>query len=404
MIFKSHNNQGFVLLSALTMVLFVLSLAVLFIYAAGSHQDDETKNYISQKRLLQFERGWKGRFADYEGKPGGRDNNYAVGGFFDDMGQGCGSYCGWHPKMDLSYALTASLLVGAPRRNPNAWYMPECKGDVNWNYYDRPVTSDCFPGTVLKPHDAFAGWRGPYLVMPPGESRDMIPYDKIKDYFGGDNRYFGAEVPFFYSGWGSPFDLHAPWPCFPNLIIRFYTGWPEDVRAIREGGYGTGTVDINHQGTVGSHLCYFFIVKLINWPAELPCENIVARYICPRFGYAFEELVALEGVHCAHDPDGIPDCVTEPFLSANPDGTVQWDDGTGYLYIAQPGSTGGMEMGFYRLRLYYDDDLADPDNLLVMLMELPMVIPWKPQGGYGDDGTIQMQIERCQHIWIDCKR
>ena len=68
-----------------------------------------------------------------------------------------------------------------------------------------------------------------------------------------------------------------------------------------------------------------------------------------------------------------------------------------------------MIAGFFRLRLYYDNDPDDPDNTLVMIMELPMVIPWKPSG-FDDDSfgnteeKKQQRREFAQHIWIDCKR
>ena len=116
-------------------------------------------------------------------------------------------------------------------------------------------------------------------------------------------------------------------------------------------------------------------------------------------GYAFEDPAGCEGAHYDSSID-------ENLAPFNTDETVQWeDDGTGYVYIPQPDACGAMIAGFFRLRLYYDDDPGDPDNSLVMIMELPMVIPWKPSGfGEGCCDTEEMRRELAQHIWIDCKR
>ena len=368
-ILKSDNDRGFVLLSALTMVLFMLSLAVLFAYAAVFYQNEEAANCITEKRVLQYKRALMGRFADYEGKPGGKDNNYAVGGYFDDVGSG--HDCPWHSLGGLSATQTGYLLAG-PSKSWGSWG-PYCRGDISWNYNDRQVTCDCFSGHTLKEHDAFSGWRGPYIVIPPGEGRPFISYE-------------GIEFPCFCTGWKSMIQINS-FGCMNECKIHAGNQWAKETGAFKLNCYGAGI----YQG-------YYFIVKIINWPAEFPCENIVARYICPRFGYAFEELTTLEGCQGSYRPDGVP-------LFQDMDGTVKWEDGIGYVYIAQPGWMGGLIMGFDRLRLYYDDDPDDPDNSLVMLMEQPMAVPWKPAGWGGDIPDTEYETRRLsQNIWIDCKR
>ncbi len=368
MILKSGNDQGFVLLSALTMVLFVLSLAVLFAYAAVSDQDEEAANFITEKRVLQYKRGLMGRFADYEGKPGGRDNNYAVGGFFDDVGSG--QVCAWN-LVDLTEQQTGYLLVGPPKAVYDDY--GECRGGISWNYNDRPVTCDCFRGRTLKAHDAFSGWRGPYLAIPPGEGGDTVSY-------------CGIEFPCFYTGWKSMIQITG-FACMNMTTIFASNRWGKATGSMPQNCYGAAI----NQG-------YYFIAKIINWPLDFPCQNIVARYICPRFGYAFEELTTLEGCQGSYQPTDLP-------LFQDMDGTVRWEDGIGYVYIAQPGMGGGMLMGFNRLRLYYDEDLDDPDNPLVMLMELPWVIPWKPTSFFADVTETEDEVRRqVQNIWIDCGR
>ena len=212
------NDKGLVLLSSLAMLLFLLCLAVLFVYAAGFSQDEEVANYITENRVLQYKRGLMGRFADYEGKPGGRDNNYAVGGFFDDLGEG--HYMGWHSSGLFANAQGGQFLVGLPRWNKNEWWGGECKGNVSWNFNDRPVTCDCFVKRVaghdvvqpLKAHDAFSGWRGPYLVIPPGEGQDTVDY-------------YGVKIPCFYTGWKSKILVQTGYPCYNRMTVSFPTGW-----------------------------------------------------------------------------------------------------------------------------------------------------------------------------------
>ena len=375
MILKSDNDRGFVLLSALTMVLFMLSLAVLFAYAAGFNQNEEAANYVTEKRVLQYKRGLMGRLADYEGKPGGRGNNYAVGGYFDDVGSG--QDCPWASLGSESFMQTGYLLAGPPIEEKTAFSDMGCRGDISWNYNDLPVDCDCFYGHTLKPHDAFSGWRGPYIVIPPGEGRPSISYK-------------GAEFPCFCTGWKSLIQINS-FGCMNECKIHAGNQWAKETGAYERNCYGAGI----YQG-------YYFIVKIINWPAELPCENIVARYICPHFGYAFEELTTLEGCQGRYRPDDVP-------LFQDMDGTVKWEDEIGYVYIAQPGWQGGLIMGLDRLRLYYDADPDDPDNSLVMLMELPMAVPWKPASwGISASDPVPLteyDVRRLsQYIWIDCKR
>ena len=366
-ILKPDNNGGFVLLSALAMVLFLLSLAVLFTNAAVFEQGKEEANFITEKRVLQYKRGLMGRFADYEGKPGGRDNNYAVGGHFDDVGSG--QDCYWHSLADKALSQAGYLLVGIR----SEFGTMNCGGDISWNFNDRQVTCDCFSGHTLKEHDAFSGWRGPYLVIPPGEG-------------GPFTSWAGAEFPCFHTGWKSKIQISS-FGCMNEVKMHAANGW----------GKETGSMDCNCYGA-GIYQGYYFIVKIINWPAELPCNNIRARYVCPRFGYAFEELTTLEGCQGMYQPSDVP-------VFQDMDGTVRWEDEIGYVYIAQPGWEGGLIMGLDRLRLYYDADPDDPDNSLVMLMELPMAIPWKPAGWGGSVPDTEFEVRSlAQHIWIDCKR
>jgi len=140
---------------ALFMLSSFISAVLLCTFLIGEEVNLDTRHQENLRRIQKMRRALLGKMADV---PKGTEITNC-GGLFSEYG-----------------------VKFLPPSKSNEWLIRKPDGAIKWHYD--------------KEHHFWAGWRGPYYVVPPGE-------ENIKDEQG---------KPVIMDGWGNPFWLHIP--CF----------------------------------------------------------------------------------------------------------------------------------------------------------------------------------------------
>ena len=155
------NDRGLILLAALLMLVTLIGITLICSFPLAKEADDEIRYKITLQRIKEIKRAFFGRIAEKEGGEDINAFNTSCGGFFSDFGMPSDGIKG-HPD-PFGAGNFINVLIKKKEVTD-----PEGLGWEKWHY---------------DPDKKFwAGYRGPYLVPPPGEDD-------------------------FVDGWGNPFKV-----------------------------------------------------------------------------------------------------------------------------------------------------------------------------------------------------
>ena len=155
------NDSGLIILAVLLMLITLMGIILTCAFPLAKEADDEVRRKITIQRIKEIKRAFFGRIAEKEGGENINAFNSACGGFFSDFGMPSDGIPGPADPFGTGNFMDV-LLRGKEVTDPEG---------IGWEKWHYDVDKKFW-----------AGYRGPYLVPPPGEDD-------------------------FVDGWGNPFKV-----------------------------------------------------------------------------------------------------------------------------------------------------------------------------------------------------